>query len=116
VTQSTSSRQASSVQSLLETQLTIAADLQELIRSQSSSLSPREYKELATATSNLIGLAHKTDETLKTIQSYRVFVDVVLDFLRQRSDSLGEDLLAELREVAKGLKAEVALDEVAEQV
>jgi hypothetical protein len=107
-------RQAS-IQNLLEAQLEIAGDLQALIRDQKSSLSARDFKDLATSASNLIALAHRTDETLRTVQTYKSFVDVVLEFLRQRSDSLGEDLLAELREVAKGLRAEQAVEDATSQ-
>lgn len=99
------------VQDLLETQLSIAQDLQELIRDQKSSLSPRDMKDLSTTASNLIGLAHRTDHLLKSVQTYQTFTEVVLEFLRQRSDQLGEDLLQELRKVAKGLKAEASVEE-----
>ena len=37
-------------------------------------------------------------------QTYRSFVSVVLEFLKSRSDSLGEDLLAELRKTGAEMK------------
>lgn len=99
-----------SVQGLLEQQLQIAADLQSMIKEQRNNLSPRDYRDLATSTSNLIALAHRTDHMLRTTQTYQAFVDVVMEFLRKRSDDLGEDLLEELRESAKELRAEAELD------
>ena len=93
------------LQDLLEKQLKIAAAMQAVILRDQSSLSARDLKDLAAAASSLIALSHRTEQTLKEITTYRTFVNVVLEFLKRRSDDIGNDLLAELREVAQELRA-----------
>jgi len=93
------------VQTLLERQLRIASSLQEAILAEGSNIGPKDLKDLASTASTVIGLSYKTEQLLTEISTLRLFSQVVLEFLRNRSDTLGEDLLAELREVAKGLNA-----------
>ena len=99
------------LQDLLEKQLKIASAMQQVILRDQSSLSPRDLKDLAAAASSLISLSHRTEQTLREITTYRTFVTTVLEFLRRRSDSVGTDLLAELKAVAKELRAEEELSE-----
>lgn len=69
-----------------------------------AALSPREMKELVSSLSTLLTLAHRTGQAEEEIQTYKAYVSIVNDFLRRRSDGLGEDLASELREVAKGYR------------
>lgn len=94
------------LEDILQTQLRIAHDLQQQITSAGvSGLSPRDRKDLAQAASGIIGLAHRTEESLRTIETYKAFFGVVLEFLRDRSDTLGEDLVGELKKTATRLGA-----------
>jgi hypothetical protein len=45
------------------------------------------------------------------LTTYRTFVEVVLEFIRRRSDTLGEDLSEELQKVAREMRAETAVRE-----
>lgn len=91
-----------SLEQLLERQLGIADTLQKILISQQHGMDIRDIQTLANTASSLISLSHKTDAALKQLSTYRAFVDIVLEFLADRSDSLGEDLLAQLR--AKALE------------
>jgi hypothetical protein len=73
----------------------------------------KEIQTLANTASSLISLSHKTDAALKQLSTYRAFVDIVLEFLADRSDSLGEDLLAQLRAKATELGQARVWSEVA---
>lgn len=87
---------------LLQSQLRLAERLQnKLLNGGINELPPREMKELVNSVSTLLTLAHRTGQAEKEIQTYKLFVVTVMDFLRRRSDSLGIDLASELREVAK---------------
>ncbi len=103
------------LQDLLEKQLLIASAMQTVILRDQSSLSPRDLKDLAAAASSLIALSHRTEQTLKEITTYRTFVNVVLEFLRRRGDQIGQDLMAELRNVAQELRAEEEFRDVQRQ-
>jgi hypothetical protein len=85
------------LEQLLERQLGIADTLQQILITQRSGMDMKDIQTLANTASSLISLSHKTDAALKQLSTYRAFVDVVLEFLADRSDSLGEDLLAQLR-------------------
>ncbi len=100
---------------LLEKQLQIASVMQGVILRDHSALSPRDLKDLAAAASSLIALSHRTEQTLREITTYRTFVNVVLEFLKQRSDTLGQDLLEQLREVAQEMRAEEEFRDVQRQ-
>lgn len=95
----------SDLQGLLETQLQIAHVIQQAVLRDRHTMSARDLKDLSGAASSLIALSHRTEKTLQAVTTYRVFVGAVLEFLKARSDSLGEDLLGELRRVAEDLKA-----------
>ena len=92
-----------SLEQLLERQLGIADTLQKILISQQHGMDSKEIQTLANTASSLISLSHKTDAALKQLSTYRAFVDIVLEFLADRSDSLGEDLLAQLRAKATEL-------------
>jgi hypothetical protein len=100
------------LQDLLRTQLQIAEAMQKIILRDQASLSPRDLKDLAAGASSLIALSHRTEQTLKEISTYRTVLGVILEFLRRRNDSLGEDLLGELHTVAAELKATADLQAV----
>jgi len=88
--------------SLLQSQLRLAEKLQDkLLNGGLNTLPPREMKELVNSVSTLLTLAHRTDQANREIQTYKLFVTVVMDFLKQRGDTLGEDLAEELRRVGK---------------
>jgi hypothetical protein len=91
------------LEQLLERQLGIADTLQKILISQQHGMDSKEIQTLANTASSLISLSHKTDAALKQLSTYRAFVDIVLEFLADRSDSLGEDLLAQLRAKATEL-------------
>jgi hypothetical protein len=93
------------VRELLERQLRIASSLQEAIINDNGELTPKDLGSLASTASAVIGLGHKTEQLLTEISTLRLFSQVVLEFLRNRSDSLGEDLLKELRGVAESMNA-----------
>lgn len=110
------SSSSNDLQGLLETQLQIAGALQQLIIRDQRTLSARDFKDLSSAASSLIALSHRTERTLEEISTYRVFASTVLEFLRKRSDSLGEDLLDELHRVAHEMGTTDKLTEVSERV
>jgi hypothetical protein len=89
----------------LQTQLQLAVTLQERLNDPSERLDPRDFKELVSAASSILALAHRSDEALRTIQTYEAVFGVVMEFLRRRGDQVGEDLVAELRGVARDLHA-----------
>ena len=93
----------------LQAQLNLAVTIQRKLNDPSSGLEAREYKDLVTAASGIVALAHRSDEALRTIETYQHFASVVLEFLRRRGDQIGEDLVAELRLVAQDLHAEGAV-------
>jgi hypothetical protein len=102
-----------SLEQLLERQLRIADTLQKILISQQHGMDVKDVQTLANTASSLISLSHKTDAALKQLSTYRAFVDVVLEFLADRSDSLGEDLLAQLRAKAVELGQGKVWSEVA---
>ena len=101
------------LEQLLERQLGIADTLQQILITQRDGMDMRDVQSLANTASSLISLSHKTDAALKQLSTYRAFVDVVLEFLADRSDSLGEDLLAQLKAKAVELGQGRAYVEVA---
>ena len=101
------------LEQLLERQLGIADTLQQILITQRDGMDFKDVQSLANTASSLISLSHKTDAALKQLSTYRAFVDVVLEFLADRSDSLGEDLLAQLKAKAVELGQGRAYVEVA---
>lgn len=112
VTERPAPAEPTDLQDLLRKQLQIAETMQSIILRDKESLSPRDLKDLAAGASSLIALSHRTEQTLQEISTYRVFLNVVLEFLRRRSDTLGEDLLGELQAVAQELRAQTEYAEV----
>lgn len=98
------SQDEATLESILKAQLNIASTIQSKLESESN-LDPREYKDLIVAATGIISLAHRTEESLKTITTLQLFVDTVMEFLKSRSDTVGEDLVAALVRVAEGLNA-----------
>lgn len=96
----------------LQAQLKLAVTIQKKLNNPASGLDPREFKDLVTAASGIVALAHRSDEALRTIETYQKFTAVVLEFLRRRGDEVGEDLVAELRAVAGDLHAGSAFETV----
>ena len=95
-------RGEANLSNLLQSQLQLAEKLQEKILDGGlTTLPPRELKELVNSVSTLLTLAHRTGQADQEIQTYKLYVSVVNDFLRRRSDALGEDLAEELRVVAR---------------
>lgn len=94
----------------LQAQLKLAVTIQKKLNNPASGLDPREFKDLVTAASGIVALAHRSDEALRTIETYQKFAAVVFEFLRRRGGEIGEDLVAELRGVAGDLHAGSALD------
>jgi hypothetical protein len=94
---------------LLGRQLEIAGILQKALIREKNSLTTRELKDLASSASTLLSLSHRTDQVLASLNTYKAFTSVVLEFLKERSDTLGEDLLAKLREVAEEMRADEAV-------
>lgn len=89
---------------LMGRQLTIAGILQDALLRDQNSLTTRELRDLSSSASTLLSLSHRTDQALAQLTTYRSFVSVVLEFLKSRSDSLGEDLLAELRKTGAEMR------------
>lgn len=98
--------EAVSLEDLLKNQIIIAGELQKIIRQQGSHLDPKELKDLVQTSSTVVAAAYKAGESLRALSTYRTFVEVVLEFLKRRSDTLGDDLLAELLSTARDLRAE----------
>lgn len=97
---------------LLDKQLRIANVLQTALLKDQNSLTTRELKDLASSASTLLSLSHRTDSALASLTTYRTFVSVVLEFLRERSDTLGEDLMTKLRQTAAEMRASTAVAQV----
>jgi hypothetical protein len=96
------SGQPADLSTLLQSQLRLAERLQKkLLGGGLNSMPAREMKELVNSLSTLLTLAHRTNQANEEIQTYKMFVTVVMDFLKRRGDSLGEDLAEELRQVGK---------------
>lgn len=102
-----------SLEQLLDRQLGIADTLQNVLITQQAGMDFKDMQSLASTTSSLIALSHKTDSALRQLSTYRTFVDIVLEFLSERSDTLGEDLLAHLRLKAAEMGQEKVYSEVA---
>ena len=95
------------LEGLLSSQLKLAQTLQErLNRQDGDELSARDYRDFTSAATNIIALAHRTEEALREIRTLRTFIEVVLEFMKERSDTLGEDLVAQLVETSRSLRSE----------
>ena len=100
-----------SLETLLKNQIIIAGELQKVIKKEGAGLSTKELKELVSTSSSIVTAAYKAGESLRALTTYRTFVEVVLEFIRRRSDTLGEDLSEELQKVAREMRAETAVRE-----
>jgi hypothetical protein len=98
---------------LLKSQARLALTLQRRVE-ESPSLEIKELKDIATACSTLVNGVHRAGELHRTIETYRLFHNVVLTFLKTRSDTLGEDLLLELKTVADQMSARSQLGSLLE--
>lgn len=94
------------LEELLKRQLAITSALQSMISDNSAQFSPREFKELAATANSLVTGASRAGEALRALATYRAFIDVVVEFIKRRSDSLGDDLVAELLEVSREMRSE----------
>jgi hypothetical protein len=105
--------------SLLKEQLRLASKLQEKLGKMADAEggidNARDFQSLMAGTSNVLSLAHRTDELSQTLDTYKLFIDVTLEFIRRRSDQLGTDLLEELKGVAADLRAGSRLDPILRQ-
>lgn len=90
----------------LQTQLRLARTIQKRLSDPSEGLDPRDFKELVNAASSIVALAHRSDQALREIETYKKFAATVLEFLRRRGDQIGEDLVSELTAVARDLHVE----------
>lgn len=97
----------------LQTQLKLARTIQNRLNDPSEALDPREFKELVNAASSIVSLAHRSDQALREIETYKKFAATVLEFLRRRGDQIGEDLVSELHGVARDLHVEGEVRKVA---
>lgn len=87
---------------LLKSQARLAMTLQARVDS-TPNMDVKEMKDIATASASLVNGVHRTGELLRALETYKLFHSVVLAFIKSRSDSLGEDLLAELKEVSDAM-------------
>lgn len=101
---------------LFRTQLKLVASVQGRLFTSADSMTSRDFRDLVSVSSNVLALAHRTESLQKTIATLELFSATVLEFLKSRSDTVGEDLVARLKEVARGLNAEKAVDEVVQRV
>lgn len=90
------------LEEVLATQLGLAKRLQQRLINEEY-LEPRDYKDLVSTANNILALAHRTEEATRIIGTYKLFVSTVTEFLRNRSDTIGEDLIEELLKTAKNL-------------
>jgi hypothetical protein len=93
------------VSQLLRTQLHLVNTLQkQLVGGGLNSLTPREIKDPLASISSMLALADRTGEMQRELDTYKLLLDTVFAWVRQRADSTGEDLLAELRQVGAELR------------
>ena len=93
---------------LLKNQAALVGKLQKKV-AQHPGMDVRELKEVATATTGLIASIHRTGELLKSLETYKLFVSVVLRFVKERGDETGQDLHAELVKAAEHMGAAAKL-------
>ena len=98
-----------SLEGLLKNQLIIADKLQKLITEHGDRYSSKDLKDLISVTNTLVVNSHRAGETLKELTTYRQFFETVIEFIRQRQDSLGGDLLQHLKNVAEEMKTDRVL-------
>ena len=102
-------------ETLLKTQLTIAGALQRKLCDPNLRVEVSELRGLVSASNQLVASLQRGGEALRALETYRAMLTVVLEFLKRRTDTLGEDLLAELREVARELRQEGQMDQFLHQ-
>ena len=96
--------EAVDLRSMLKEQLKLTSKLQAKLSVGIEALPPREVKELIGSISSILTLAHRTEEILTELDTYKLFMDATVKFLKTRQDSLGEDLVGELRQVAATMR------------
>lgn len=101
-----------SLESLLNEQIKIAGELQRIITEQGKSMDTKDLRDLVSTTNTLVSSIHRTGESLRALATYRAFTDVILEFIRTRTDQFGDDLLDDLTRVARELRAESSVREV----
>lgn len=94
-----------SLDGILEKNLEVADIILKKLGSESTDFTPREFKDLVSAAGSIASLAHRTENLQRQLRTYQLFTETVMDFLRNRSDALGEDLVSELQRVSFSLKA-----------
>jgi len=90
---------------MMTRQLQLAGTLQRVLSdhledADNSNLNVKETKEIVSAISNIMAMAHRTDEIISEVETYKAFVNIIIGFLQSRSDELSEDLIALLRDYA----------------
>ena len=98
-----------SLEGLLKNQLIIADKLQKLITEHGDRYSSKDLKDLISVTNTLVVNSHRAGETLKELTTYRQFFETIIEFIRQRQDSFGSDLLQHLKNVAEEMKTDKVL-------
>lgn len=101
-----------SLEELFKTQLTIARKLQKMITEQGDSYSSRDLKDLISVSTSLVANSHRAGETLKELTTYRLFFETIIEFIRQRQDSFGDELLEHLKSVADEMKTGAVLEKL----
>lgn len=112
VTERPAPAEPTDLQDLLRKQLQIAETMQSIILRDKESLSPRDLKDLAAGASSLIALSHRTEQTLQEISTYRVFLNVVLEFLRDGLQFAEQVLADGIAAAAQELRAQTEFIEV----
>lgn len=97
-----------SIDDLYNNQLSIAAEVQRLIINSKGTLASDELKELVALSVQLVNAINRTEETVKALNTYKAFFGVIIEFLRRRTDAVGDDLVAELKAVATEMRQEAA--------
>lgn len=108
----TSSYEEMSFEELLKKQIYIAGSIQERICDPNQHYEIKEIKDLVMTSSSLLTLAQRSGEALSSLETYRVFLSIVVEFLKRRRDTTGEDLLSELKEISHELRASKVHDQV----
>lgn len=104
-----------SIEDLLIRQKALAETLMEYVSSHSGSLTVDDIRALTTTINQTLSAVHKTGGLLSELTTYRSFLDTVLEFLQRRQDSIGTDLLRELRQVAESMRTEQVVDTLLER-
>jgi hypothetical protein len=96
---------------LFRNQIQVVHAMQQKLQDETKDLSSRDYRDIVAAVTSALSLAHRSDELQRTIETYRLFATTVMEFLKTRPE-IGEDLVKELKEVSRTIKADRAVDDV----